>query len=91
MSEFSDRVILVTGGGTGIGRATCLLFAKQGADVVVNYSRSQSEAEGVVQEIEKLGRRAVAICADISNDEAVRTMFAQTEQQFGRLDILINF
>ena len=90
MISFSDKVLLVTGGGTGIGRATCLLFAQNGADVVVNYSRSKEEAESVVAEIEKLGRRAVAICADISDESAVQSMFADTKSQFGRLDFLVN-
>lgn len=90
VSDFANKVLLVTGGGTGIGRATCLLFAEQGADVVVNYSRSKSEAEEVVGEVEKLGRRAVAICADISDESAVKSMFATTKQQFGRLDLLVN-
>lgn len=90
MNDFSDQVILVTGGGTGIGRATCLLFAEQGADVVVNYSRSIKEAEQVVADVEKLGRRAVAIRADISDASAVNAMFAETKKTFGRLDYLVN-
>lgn len=90
MNDFSGKVLLVTGGGTGIGRATCLLFAEQGADVVVNYSRSKAEAESVVAEVEKIGRRAVAICADISDEAAVQSMFAETKSEFGRLDFLVN-
>ena len=59
--RLKDRVALVTGGGTGIGKATSLLLASEGCDVAVNYSRSQSEAEATVSEIEELGRRAIAV------------------------------
>ena len=90
IASFQDQVALVTGGGTGIGRATCILFAKHGADIVVNYSRSVDEANDVVAEVEKLGRKAIAIQANVRHDKEVKQMFQQTEKEFGRVDILIN-
>jgi len=88
--RLKDRVALVTGGGTGIGKATSLLLASEGCDVAVNYSRSQSEAEATVSEIEELGRRAIAVQADIADEQSVVEMFSQIDQTFGKLDILVN-
>ena len=87
---FQDQVVVVTGGGTGIGRATCLLFARQGANVIVNFSRSEAEARSVVEEIEKLGRKAIAVRADVRRDEDVCKMFQITEAEFGKVDVLVN-
>ena len=90
MGYLDGKVALVTGGGTGIGRATSLLFAKEGADVAVDYSRSQKEAETTADEIRKMGRKALAVCADVSDDGAVREMVGRTATELGRLDILVN-
>lgn len=81
---------MVTGGGTGIGKATSLLFAEEGADIAVNYSRSTSDAEQTVSEVEKIGRKAIAVCADVSNDSSVRKMVKEVVATLGRLDILVN-
>lgn len=86
----AGRVALVTGGGTGIGRATALLLAAKGADVAVNYSRSQAEAEAVAAEIRKLGRKAIAVKADVSDNAQVTAMVEQTVRDLGGLDILVN-
>ena len=90
MTDFTGQTILVTGGGTGIGRATCLLFAKHGANVVVNYSRSQDDAEKTAADVRELGSKAIAIKANVADDEAVKSMVQQTVAEFGRLDILVN-
>lgn len=90
MGRFAGKVAIVTGGGTGIGRATSLMFASEGADVVVNYSRSMTDAESVVAEIESAGRRAIAVKADVSDDHQARALIASATQAFGRLDILVN-
>lgn len=88
--KLQNKVALVTGGGTGIGKATSLLLAREGHDVVVNYCRSQAEADSTAVEIGQLGRRALVVKADISDEGAVNQMFRTIDEAFGRIDILIN-
>ncbi|BCG57768.1 SDR family NAD(P)-dependent oxidoreductase [Paenibacillus sp. URB8-2] len=88
--ELNNQVVLVTGGGTGIGRATSFALAKRGATVIVNYSRSQSDAEETVQWIINQGGRAATIQADVSQDNEVRNMIETIVQQFGTVDLLVN-
>ena len=88
--KLENKIALVTGGGTGIGKATSLLLAREGCDVAVNYSRSKDDAEKTVGEIEALGRKAIAIQADISDEAGVGAMFALIDQKLGQLDILVN-
>src|ERR1700675_3017647 len=88
--KLQDRVALVTGAGTGIGRGIAEKFAQQGVKVAVNYSRSRDAAEEVVREIKAAGGSAVAIGASVSDDSEVRAMVDQVAREFGRLDILIN-
>ncbi len=88
--SFHNKVVLVTGGGTGIGRATSLLLGERGAAVAVNYSRSAVEAEETVREIKQAGGRAFAIRADVSRDDEVREMVEQVVRQFGTIDYLVN-
>ena len=88
--RLKDRVAVVTGGGTGIGRAVSLLFAQEGAAVVVNYSRSRQDAEDVVREIEHAGGCAQAWQADVTREAEVKAMFADVESRWGRLDVLVN-
>ncbi len=88
--DLTNKVALVTGGGTGVGHATSLLLAEKGCDLVVNYSRSEKEALDTVVEIEKLGRKAIAVQADVSDESAINAMFEKVDEQFGRIDILVN-
>ena len=84
------KVALVTGAAKRIGRAVALRLAGQGADVIIHYNRSQSEADGAVREIAKLGRKGFALRADLSNVAEIKRLFQQTAERFGRLDILVN-
>ena len=84
------QVALVTGAAKRIGRSIALRLAADGADVIVNYASSKNEAEGVVREIQALGRRAIAVQADVSRRPEVERLFAAVESEFGRLDILVN-
>jgi 3-oxoacyl-[acyl-carrier protein] reductase len=88
--KLQDRVALVTGAGTGIGRGIAEAFARQGVTVAVNYSRSRDAAEEVVREIRAAGGTAIAIGASVSEDSEVRAMVDQIAREFGRLDFLIN-
>src|SRR5579864_9395183 len=89
--ELTGRVAIVTGGGTGIGRATSIRLARAGARaVVVNYSRSGKDAEATAQELQSLGAEAVAYLADIADESMVKAMVADTAKRFGRLDVLVN-
>ena len=85
-----QRVALITGSGTGVGRACALRFAKLGFGVVVNYSRSEAEAIETGAEVEHLGGKALVHQCDVSDDQAVAEMVGVIQRTFGRLDILIN-
>lgn len=85
-----DKTAIVTGASRGIGRATAIELARNGANVVVNYAGSTARAEQVVVEIKELGVDALAIQADVSNSEQVKEMINQTIDAFGRVDILVN-
>ena len=83
------QVVLVTGALTGIGRATAVLFAKQGADVVVS-GRRDAEGRALVQELRALGANAEFVHADVRVEAEVRNLIDQTVARFGRLDIAVN-
>jgi 3-oxoacyl-[acyl-carrier protein] reductase len=88
--ELHGKAALVTGGGTGVGRATTLALAERGCAVVVNYSRSKDEAEDTAAAARALGVDAFAHAADVADDAAVREMVAAAGDRFGRLDVLVN-
>lgn len=87
--RLKDKVAVVTGGGRGIGRAIALAFAAEGA-VVVPAARSLDKLAETVAEIERLGGRATAIQADITREEEVERLMAETVARHGRLDVLVN-
>jgi len=87
---FSNKIALVTGSSRGIGHAIALYFAQNGADVVVNFFRNRAPAEETVREIEKLGRRALLVKADVGDLDDLKRLFDETEKEFGGLDIFIH-
>ncbi len=86
----SRKLALVTGSATGIGRSAAYLLAERGYDVVVNYSRSQAEAEETAEGVRSRGAEPLVVKANIGSDEAVRGLVAQAVARFGRLDTLVN-
>ena len=88
--SFSGKVALVTGGTRGIGKAIALKFARDGADVAINYSRSKEHADAAVAELRACGVRAEAWQCDVGHREAVFAMVDQTAERFGRIDVLVN-
>ena len=87
--ELTDKVAIVTGSGRGIGKAIAIALAQQGARVVAS-SRTLGEISAVVREIETLGRQALAIRTDISQESDVNSMVSKAIQKFGTVDILVN-
>jgi len=87
--KLKDRVAIITGGGTGIGKAISFAFAREGAKIVV-AARNLSRLEEVVKDIKAKGGKAKAIQTDISNHEQIKRMVAQTIDEFGQIDILVN-
>ncbi len=85
-----SKSVLITGGGRGIGAATARLAAGAGYDVVVNYAGNEASAEAVVSDVKAQGQRAFAFKADVSSEDQVLAMFAAIDDQFGRLDALVN-
>ncbi|MEB3309516.1 MAG: 3-oxoacyl-[acyl-carrier-protein] reductase [Snowella sp.] len=90
MAALSEQVAIVTGASRGIGRATAIALASTGVKVVVNYAQSSSAADAVVQEIESMGSKAIAVKADVSKPEEVDALLEETIKTFGRIDILVN-
>jgi pteridine reductase len=88
--SLQGRVALVTGAGKRLGRAVALRLAEEGADVIVHYGSSQKDAGEAVAEIERLGRRSIALRADVRKVAEIRELFRQVSERFGRLDILVN-
>lgn len=89
MATFNGKVVLVTGGTSGIGAATALAFAKQGAKVVLS-GRREKEGLAVVEAIRKAGGTALFVRADVAQEEDVRRLVAETVAKFGRLDVAFN-
>lgn len=88
--DLTDKVAVVTGSSRGIGRSCALALAAAGADVVVNFNRSEDAAEATVGAVEGLGRRALAVRADVSQPDQVESLFSEVRGAFDRLDILVN-
>jgi len=88
--DLSGKVALVTGAGSGIGRATAKMLAEAGAAVAINYHRNEAGAEEVKQKITAMGRPAIKVRADVTRSADVQRMVAETLAAFGPIDILVN-
>lgn len=88
--RLKGKVCLITGSSRGIGKATAVKFAANGASVVVNYRANENEANEVVLEIKRLGVKAIAVKADVSVPFEVKNMFKTALEEFGKIDVLVN-
>ncbi len=90
LGRLTDRVALVTGGDSGIGRAVCLAFAREGADVAVSFLNEGEDAKHVQRVVEDAGRKALLLPGDLSVEAHCREVVEDTVKRFGRIDILVN-
>ncbi|MCX2946846.1 SDR family oxidoreductase [Lentzea sp. NEAU-D7] len=89
--RLTERKAVVTGGDSGIGRAVALAFAREGADVLLSYlEEEQADAERTARLVEDAGRQAVLVPGDLRSEEACRHVAERAEQEFGRIDVLVN-
>ena len=87
--KLKGKVAIITGAGRGIGRAAALAFAREGANVAINYRRHDAEAKEVVRKVDEMGRKGLAIKADVSSYEDAQKMVRTVVDEFGSLDILV--
>lgn len=88
--NLQDKVAIVTGSSSGIGQATAIFLAKEGAKVVVNYSSNQQDGQKTVDEIQQLGGSAILVKADVSKEDDVKNLFKTAIEKYGRVDILVS-
>ena len=89
-SKLKNKVALITGGDSGIGRAVALAFAREGANIVIAYLNEHGDAAETKHAIEQAGRRCLTIAGDVGDEKFCQQIVAQTIQEFGQLDILVN-
>lgn len=87
--SIKDRVVIITGAGRGVGRATALLFAREGAQVIL-FSRTPAHLEETAAAITQAGGRTLAVAGDVAREEDVRALFQQVQETYGRVDVLVN-
>ncbi len=88
--KLREKIALITGGDSGIGRAVAIAFAKEGADVVVGYLEEHEDAAETKRQVEQEGRRCLTVAGDVGDEQFCRSLVEQTIRQFGRLDVLVN-
>jgi len=89
-SAFDGKTILVTGSGRGVGRSIALHFARQGANLVINFFRNRGPSETIASEIRELGRKALVVKANLGEIDDIHYLFSEIENKFGGLDVLVH-
>lgn len=89
-NDLKGKVVIITGGNSGIGKATSERFGKEGANVVINYLSHSEEAEEVVKTIQDSGSKAIAVQGDVSKEEDIKNLIQKAHEEFGRIDVMIN-
>ena len=87
---FNNKTVLITGGSSGIGEVAALMFAQNGANVVITYKSNKDGADRVVNKIEKIGRKAIAVQVDLINEKQAKGVVEKVIKKFGKIDILVN-
>ncbi len=90
MGKLEGKAAIVTGGTRGIGKAVALAFAREGANVAINYTRSEDAAVAVVAEMNQMGRKGLSFKVDVANGKEVKEMADRVVKEFGQVDILVN-
>lgn len=90
MQRFSDKIVLVTGSGRGIGREIALRFAAEGADLVVNFFRNRQPAEETAREIRDMGRRCLVVKANVGEIDEIEALYKAIQEEYGALDVLVH-
>ncbi len=88
--ELQDKVVIVTGGSRGIGRAICIAFARQGSKVIINYNSNSEAAQATLEEILKFDGQAEIYQASVADNEQVKEMIRSIKKKYGQIDVLIN-
>jgi NAD(P)-dependent dehydrogenase (short-subunit alcohol dehydrogenase family) len=88
--RLTDKVALITGADSGIGRAVAIAFAREGADVLISYLDQHEDAEEAAKWVRQAGRKALTVAGDISDEQHCKTLVSRAVSEFGRLDILVN-
>jgi len=90
MSEFKDKVVLITGGSRGIGKACALAFAREGANVIFTYNKSKKQAQALEDEIKSLGAKGLGLQADVRDYQRCQQLSEEIMDKFGQIDVLVN-
>ena len=90
MIDLKDQVVIITGGSRGIGAAAARLFAQAGADVVITFTKNEKAAQAVVKSVKELGRKALALKADVASEKDAQKVVRATLKTFGKIDVLVN-
>ena len=88
--RMTDKKVVITGGDSGIGRAVCIAYAREGADILISYLSEHEDAQETARWVEEAGRKAVLMPGDIADPAHCRAIIDRAVQEFGRVDVLVN-